>query len=107
MRDIIKLKKNDFILSQNELRTAGPLIVDIIERNNFNASYLLGPNDDLEPFYRVGGSLHKDLIDTLANDGVPLDPLTNRTRWFAGTQEYDKEELDKQIINRLHLRDID
>jgi len=107
MRDIIKLKKNDFILSQNELRVAGPVIVDIIERKNFNASYLLGPNNDLEPFYRVGGPLKNDLIYTIANDGLPEDSSYNRTRWYAGTKDYDEEQLDKQIINRLHQRDID
>lgn len=40
--DIIQVKKNDFMLSQNELKISQSLIVDLIEGRNFNKKSLLG-----------------------------------------------------------------
>ena len=78
MRDIIKLKKNDFLLSQNELKAAGPMIVEIIERNNFNTTFLLGNNSDLKPFHKLGGNLWK-YSAAFYNEGIILDPELNKT----------------------------
>jgi hypothetical protein len=53
--DIIQVKKNDFMLSQNELKISQNLLVDIMERRNFNPASLLGTNtndaDSLSPDY--------------------------------------------------------
>ena len=51
--DIIQVKKNDFQLSQNELKISQSLIVDLIEDKNFNKRSLLGPNNDLAPFKQL------------------------------------------------------
>ena len=40
------MKKNDFLLSQNELRISTKLIVDLIERKNFNRESLVNPDVD-------------------------------------------------------------
>jgi hypothetical protein len=56
--DIIQVKKNDFMLSQNELKISQSLIVDIIERRNFNRKSLLGPNNDMSLFKEVAGSMY-------------------------------------------------
>mmetsp|Transcript_14635 Transcript_14635/g.22694 ORF Transcript_14635/g.22694 Transcript_14635/m.22694 type:complete len:107 (+) Transcript_14635:89-409(+) len=51
--DIIQVKKNDFMLSQNELKIASSLIVNLIERRGFNAKSLGGQAlDDLSRFER-------------------------------------------------------
>ena len=36
VQDIIQIKRNDFILVQNELKSSGSIILDIIEGKNFN-----------------------------------------------------------------------
>jgi hypothetical protein len=36
LNDIIQVKKNDFMLSQNELKISQGLIIDLVQRKNFN-----------------------------------------------------------------------
>jgi len=60
VKDIIEVKKNDFMLCQNELKLSKILMVDIIERSNpstnkFNKRSIYNPNvsdkaGQLEPF---------------------------------------------------------
>ena len=60
VKDIIEVKKNDFMLCQNELKLSKILMVDIIERNvparnKFNMRSIYNANgvtieDKLEPF---------------------------------------------------------
>ena len=48
VQDIIQIKRNDFILVQNELKSSGSIILDIIEGKNFNKYSLyqdVDPND--------------------------------------------------------------
>jgi len=106
MRDIIKLKKNDVLLSQNELNVAGPLIVEVIERKNFNPTFLLGPNEDLEPFKRLGGSLYK-YVYKIAHENITLDPHLNKTRWYTGTIDHDEDAFHRNIYRLLKGMDID
>ena len=56
-KDIMEVKANDFMLSQNELRISQRLIVDLIERRHFNSRSLGDPNTgDLSRFKEYCGS---------------------------------------------------
>jgi hypothetical protein len=62
--DIIQVKKNDFMLSQNELKITQAIIVDLIigaksMRGSFNPESLAGPKlNDLSLFYSYCGSAY-------------------------------------------------
>lgn len=51
VEDIVQVKKNDFILSQSELKISKLMIMDLIENKNFNKRSLGGPAlNDLKLF---------------------------------------------------------
>lgn len=45
VKDIIQVKRNDFMLVQNELKASASLIVDLIDRKNFNKNSLYENSD--------------------------------------------------------------
>lgn len=108
VKDILQVKKNDFMLVQNELLISQHLILELVKGNIFNKKSLGGPNlDDINVFNRYIGSeylLNKEFAET----GVM--PKENRTYWFVDTESFknfDQADFDKQVLNRLNDRPID
>jgi hypothetical protein len=65
--DIIQVKKNDFMLAQNELKIASALIVSLVMDRNFNKKSLGGPNlNDLSRFkkYCSNAYLYQKSLET-------------------------------------------
>ena len=92
--DIIQVKKNDFMLSQNELKISQTLIKELIEGSNFNFKSLGGPDlDSLELFYKYSHSAYKYQKHIAENDGVP--PFTeNKVLWALKPFDYDEAAFD-------------
>ena len=58
MKDIIQVRKNDFMLLQQELQISASFFQDIIDRN-FNIESLLGPPPyNLDRFWRYSDSMY-------------------------------------------------
>ena len=81
--DIIQVKKNDFMLSQNELMISQTLIRELIEGANFNFKSLGGPRlNDLTQFNQYTYSAYKYQKQWQAFlDGGDPPPEENRVLW--------------------------
>ena len=70
--DIIQVKRNDFMLAQNELKIAKLLITSLIAGRNFNRKSLGGENlDDLTNFKKYITNAAKYQQEKFDNGGVP------------------------------------
>jgi hypothetical protein len=103
--DIIQVKKNDFMLSQNELKIAQRLIVDIHERRNFNVRSLLGPGNDLAPFKQLTMNAY-DQLEHYKKTGEDLHE-NQRVSWWVGPRSVDDGRFYEQIKNLLQGREVD
>ena len=99
--DIIQVKKNDFMLSQNELKISQGLINELIEGSNFNFKSLGGPGlDDLTLFKKYTHNLY-DFEKVLDETGEPPF-LENKVLWHIKPGEYDRDAFDQQILKILN-----
>ena len=92
--DIIQVKKNDFMLSQNELKISKGLINELIQDTNFNKKSLGGPGlDDLTLFKKYIYNYY-DYATVLAETGQP--PFEDKKiLWQVRPGEYDREAFDR------------
>jgi hypothetical protein len=92
--DIIQVKKNDFMLSQNELKISYNLIKELIEGSNFNFRSLGGPNlDDLSLFNKYTYSAYK-YQKYVEENGEP--PFTDqKVMWALKPFDYDEASFEK------------
>ena len=59
LKDIIQVKKNDFMLSQHELQISQGIIMDLISNKFDKKSMAGGANfDDLDRFWKYSDSLY-------------------------------------------------
>ena len=130
VQDVIQVKRNDFMLVQNELKIAGILIMDLIQRNNFNARSLGGPSlNDLTNFRANCESLYytrrpgnSTSIDKTKRRGIEQYnkaygrskdfDFTNQGEndkvfWLSRAEAYDVPAFESQVIRRLRQQPLD
>ena len=107
VQDIIQVKRNDFMLVQNELKISRILLMDLIEKYNFNPKSIGGPNlDDLTNFRKNCESLYyKRTPDKSQN--VPSDDRNDKSFWLIKPEPYNVEQYEKQVLLRLNGKPID
>ena len=94
---------NDFMLSQNELKISKIMIMEIINRENFNKKSLGGPGlpdtVDLTRFKAVCDSLYQFRKDL---DGGRVDSeVYGKVVWFIEPRDYDMDAFYRNIGLRL------
>lgn len=98
--DIIQVKKNDFMLAQNELKIGQLQIQSLIERRNFNRASLGGPDlNDISRFKKYCGSAYKYQKYVLDNGVPPID--FEQVHWYMHSIEFDEDLFNEQILKRL------
>ena len=131
VQDVIQVKRNDFMLVQNELKIAGILLMDLIERNNFNARSLGGPalNDltnfraNCESLYytrrpgnlststEAGGKRGVEAYNEAY--GRPKDydfaagGHNDKVFWLSKPDAYDVAAFEAQVLRRLRGQPLD
>lgn len=93
--DIIQVKKNDFMLSQNELKISKGLINELIKGGNFNFKSLGGEGlDDLTLFNKYTHNMYYYAKYIEDNDDEP--PFTeNKVLWQVKPGAYDIPLFEK------------
>ena len=101
--DIIQVKKNDFMLSQNELKISKIMIMDLAQNINFNKRSLGGPSlpssVDLTRFKKYCYSLY-DYIDK----DIELEDA--KVMWYLKPFKFNMVDFEDAVKRRLQDKPI-